>query len=406
MQRRRPRVEPPTGPAVVSMTTTSIHKKTLRPARPPRNAQLRLALRLQSLLCLPPARPGPLDAISDALRQVRDDARALEGIWRRAIKATDRGWPAAATAVLQEIPATARRLYDRAAALARLPVPTADYGRQIIPLPDLLAELRALRAEFGELQIDSHLSVLSVETDPIELEGVYLGPFRIELQLALLRAGRVDASAFRCVATDPNPAAANESTTHLHVRDHEPCLGDATVPVRAAIRSGRVTDAFLSIAAVLQTYNPHSPYVALADWSGRSCSDCGRGRAEDDLYHCGGCGEDFCDGCSSSCDACDSSFCMGCLERGKDRDQYLCPDCRGSCRQCEAITAAAQLDEHDGLCPACAADSSDDDNDVEEQELEESPVHPSLETDHEPAFCPTAPTIPQVDATPAATIAP
>src|SRR5678815_5899637 len=89
-------------------------------------------------------------------------------------------------------------------------------------------------------------------------------------------AEHADASALDIVAIDPNPAATSEDTTHPHVRDHQLCAGDATVPIKAALREGRICDAFLAVNAVLHHYNPGSAYVSLDEWSGTPCADCGR----------------------------------------------------------------------------------------------------------------------------------
>ena len=48
---------------------------------------------------------------------------------------------------------------------------------------ELTADARQLEAEFGNIQYDRKLQKLSVRTEPIELEGVYLGDFQIQLNL-------------------------------------------------------------------------------------------------------------------------------------------------------------------------------------------------------------------------------
>ena len=49
---------------------------------------------------------------------------------------------------------------------------------------DIYQDLVALRQEFEELDYDLRERRLSVVTEPIVLEGVYLGPFEIRLQWA------------------------------------------------------------------------------------------------------------------------------------------------------------------------------------------------------------------------------
>jgi hypothetical protein len=65
-------------------------------------------------------------------------------------------------------------------------------------------------------------------------------------------------------AVDPNPATNDEEVTHPHVKSNGLCAGDATVPIQAALQDGRICDAMLLVNAVLQHYNPASPYVSLS----------------------------------------------------------------------------------------------------------------------------------------------
>jgi hypothetical protein len=54
------------------------------------------------------------------------------------------------------------------------------------------------------------------------------------------------------------------------------CLGDGGPAVDLAIREWRLQDAFAIIAAVLNTYNPRSPYHAIDNWRAPPCRNCGR----------------------------------------------------------------------------------------------------------------------------------
>ena len=111
-------------------------------------------------------------------------------------------------------------------------------------------------------------TIETTDTDPITLEGVYLGPFSIRLNVDLLEAGRTDASAFQAVALDPHPASSSDTTTHPHVRDDYLCAGEASEPISAALREGRVADAFLLVRSVLTNYNRSSPFIAPCSFSG------------------------------------------------------------------------------------------------------------------------------------------
>ena len=140
--------------------------------------------------------------------------------------------------------------------------------------------------------------VLVARTGPITLEDVSLGPFAIELHLDRLAGRRTpDAACFDCVALESKPAATDDAVTHPHVKGKTLCAGDATVPLTAALRAGRLADAFLLIRGVLQTYNPASAYVSLRDWGGSSCGECGRSVGPDDTFYCEQCHRDVCDDC-------------------------------------------------------------------------------------------------------------
>jgi hypothetical protein len=90
-----------------------------------------------------------------------------------------------------------------------------------------------------------------VVTDPIVLEGVALGRFRIDLNLDRFHYGRLDGDTVRAIALDPNPAASNDEITHPHVQGGQICLGEGSVMVRQALTEGRLYDALLVVRSVL-----------------------------------------------------------------------------------------------------------------------------------------------------------
>jgi len=62
--------------------------------------------------------------------------------------------------------------------------PFAEKPQKVIPkLPLLVDELDALEKEFGEVDYDKAENSISVVTESITLEDVYLGPFKIQLEL-------------------------------------------------------------------------------------------------------------------------------------------------------------------------------------------------------------------------------
>jgi hypothetical protein len=298
-----------------------------------------------------PSRRG----LQESLDRLAELQRALAQAVRSEAEAIRRGWHVAADHQRRRCRGTLRQIASQAEAALRVEAAEAPIS-PACSVRDLLAELRSLEAEFPDepVSVDLRQGVLAVTTEPIALEEIRLGRFRIELRLTELRHGLPGGTAFRCVALSPNPASACSATTHPHVRDDQPCLGEATAPVQMALAEGRLCDGFLAVAAVLRTYNRGSPFVALEEWHGRSCSDCGDYASDDNLNVCGACEQEVCDHCCGRCDGCDASVCHSCLDRSADGDR-LCPDCRGCCRTCRGVVLTRELEEHDDRCSECAA---------------------------------------------------
>ena len=290
--------------------------------------------------------------------QLRGEMRSLleyqvsvQQCWRRCELASSRHWRLAAAAeqerLMQLLPQAQYYMnsvlqYRRNAPSFRPAIPT---------LRDLLAELKQLQEEFEDVRIDIKKGVIAVRTDRILLEDIDLGRFQIELHLERLKE-RIDSSVVEIAALDPNPPTSNDDVTHPHVSGQGLCAGDASVPIQAALREGRICDLFLLINAVLTTYNPGSAYVALSEWDGIACGECGYSCNRDDLFYCPGCEKDFCESCISMCDECDESYCGGCLERDCTGERRLCRGCREICPKCRCFGRSTDIAEH-GMCEHC-----------------------------------------------------
>jgi hypothetical protein len=242
----------------------------------------------------------------------------------------------------------------------------------------ILDELRQLEQEFEHVEYKPREKVLTVRTDPIELEELALGPFAIELCLGSGWHG-CDSCSVRCIALKPNPAAGNDSITHPHVSNERLCAGDATVPIATALRQGRVCDAFCLVLAVLQEYNPQSPYVAIEDWDGERCEECNDVVDSDDLSTCDGCDRQICSSCFSSCGVCERSRCVSCLERDKVSRRHCCENCRHTCASCNRTVDDENFVSESDLCPECHAQREEE---AEESDPESTPNDEEIA--HEP----------------------
>jgi hypothetical protein len=223
---------------------------------------------------------------------------------------------------------------------------------------EIFEDLLAVNDEFEELAYDLRLRRLTVTTEPIVLEGVYLGPFEIQLQWARLACS--DAPAYRVFAKDPHPAESRDSITHPHVMDEVLCEGDGRHAIRQALVQGRLLDFFTLIAGILRTYNPESPFVELALWSGSTCSDCGAVVDEDESYSCQKCGQTVCGGCEAACCGCEDSCCSECITSCASCEDNYCRRCVKPCDNCQERVCAGCLDKHE-RCPKCHEEECSED---------------------------------------------
>jgi hypothetical protein len=218
---------------------------------------------------------------------------------------------------------------------------------------EVYRDLAALEGEFASVTYGHRTTWLSVTTEPIELEGIYLGPFEIRLTWDGTRR-----PTYRVTATDPHPAVSREGVTHPHVCDEVLCEGDAHTAIAQALAQGRVLDFFTLVAGVLQTYNPESPFVALEHWSGQRCADCGALVDDEELFVCQQCDLEICDECQSACADCARSFCSSCLSHCGRCDEDYCRQCLTPCASCRTDVCSNCRDDHQ-LCGDCHENQSE-----------------------------------------------
>jgi hypothetical protein len=215
---------------------------------------------------------------------------------------------------------------------------------------EIYDDLAALRREFEEVDVDFGAGKISVTTEPINFDGIFLGPFEIRLSWGDMS----ERSPFRVIALEPHPAATNDGVTHPHVQDEELCQGDGREAIKQALCQGRIGDFFLIVSQLLHTYAPGQAYVELSRWKGIACSDCGAHVDDDERWICDRCDADLCGGCSSNCQSCERGFCSDCIKSCDDCQQPLCGSCQTACSGCQGLCCEGCLDE--GLCSACQAD--------------------------------------------------
>jgi len=245
---------------------------------------------------------------------------------------------------------TSRMLNDISYSISQIQQLTESPQKKTPKLSLLVEELNQVREEFGNVDFDKAESTVSVVTDPITLDDVPLGPFRIQLELDKLSELYKDRP-YRVIALNPNPAATDEEVTHPHVSGNKLCEGDGCVTIRAALEEGRICDFFTVVRSILNTYNPDSPYVALYDWNGEPCYDCGYVMSREDTYYCYYCEHDFCSQCSTYCRFCEETVCLGCSTECPHCEEMVCQKCIRRCTECEELCCKSCLEEN--ICPNC-----------------------------------------------------
>jgi len=269
-------------------------------------------------------------------------------------------------------------------------------------LSTAIENLQALSKEYDcQMDPQSPEEVL-VNLDPVTFWDVTLGPFVLRVN--------VHGNATTCAHLSSEGQHHPDGNPHPHA-DTEGylCLGDALVPITAAMREGRLFDVVEAAVAVVETYQPDSAYVAVKDWSTSRCGSCGA--LGEGWATCAGCGVSMCEDCTVSCDCCGDTVCPECslfishtavclncthwcdycgrrhLRDESDTcitcDHIICEDCRVMCDNCGDVYCPdcdPMLEDQNGrLCPDCfdhvhEAEETDEIKE-EEENLEKATVH-------------------------------
>lgn len=302
------------------------------------------------------------------LAEFEEIARRLSAARRKLAICHHQGWKAAARRVRSRVSILTR---DIPYYLQNLERSLAESGIEVPSVSEIRKELDQTGQEFDSLQSNPSGTAISVRTDPIELQGVFLGEFAIQLEIPAMNELSYGGGC-RIIALDPHPAGGNRDITHPHVSDERLCFGEAGAAIRQAIQAGRLCDFFLLVRSVLTHYNAGSPYVPLEDWHGTPCYDCGCSIAEEDAGWCRHCEREFCEECSSYCDCCESTICLGCLETCDACGEPTCPDCLTHCSECDRMICKACRDEV--LCP-CQHERKETPNDQEQRTQASNQTH-------------------------------
>jgi hypothetical protein len=268
-----------------------------------------------------------------------------------------KGWSLAATRIQQDLRSSFERIQGSLSELHRQ-LQSWPPTRRWASTRDIYDDLIALHDEFDDVRCDRRGRTISVTTEPITLEEVYLGPFEIHLDWDDLATYGPDN--YRVIALDSNPAASDDSVTHPHVQDEVLCAGEGQQPIRQALEQGRLLDFFLIVANLLRTYNAASPYVAISEWHGVRCADCGSTTYDDERWTCDKCETTVCGDCYFNCPGCDRIFCSECVTRCEGCDQLHCNVCIRQCSCCGDDRCKGCLDDEE-RCADCHDQETEED---------------------------------------------
>lgn len=228
---------------------------------------------------------------------------------------------------------------------------TAMRQYQQLSLKDIVAEIDAVFAIFDRVEIKSEQGygpVLAVTVGPVTLEDVELGEFCIELNCY-----RGEPRYF-VKALQPNWSAYDDRVCHPHISDESLCEGEGSHLIRNAFREGRVSDFFLIVEQIINTYNDGSPYVELRNWKGTACYGCDYVMADsDDHCSCMHCDNVSCEDCISYCGTCDNGMCSRHKEYCRHCESTTCEECLTSCADCGNDVCDDCLHSEERLCDGC-----------------------------------------------------
>jgi hypothetical protein len=287
-----------------------------------------------------------------------DEWLELKERTRRLQTAEYHGWAKAAAQTRAGLLLDAERLVNRLRDV--MTTLRNDERRSTPSLRTIYEELCGAQEEFGGVELED--GVVAVTTEPIELEGISLGPFQIRLEI-----GRITSEmTFTVVALEPNPAASSNATTHPHVNDDGLCPGEGRRAIHASLAEGRLFDFFSLVDRILHTYARGAAFVELNRWQGIPCHDCDASVNDDESYTCDGCRETVCGDCVVGCESCSESLCSGCRDRCARCDGCHCSGCLSPCVRCRSDVCSSCSDE--GVCSTCLEELEDDDESATEED--------------------------------------
>jgi hypothetical protein len=332
---------------------------------------LRLALRLHAAY-RHNITIGRYAALAGSICRLESHWDSLNRNLKRIATAINRGWLGAAGQQIccshYEREEVERQLKELSESVYNI---TQSRGPDVCDVAYLCEDIKSIESEFADIGWDT--SEVWVTTEPISLEGIYLGAFEIHLPFSCL-GGSPGSMEYRIVATDPHPSAKRDDVVHPHVESGHLCEGDATSPISRSLEQGRLLDFFQIVRSVLNTYNADSPYVKLENWEdgGIQCADCGYDVDEDESSFCEACQSTYCGECIYGCSRCSDYVCRGCSVHCPSCEERYCGGCMLTCSACKKELCNGCVND-DGICESCEEEQQAQEGISENEESTQQP---------------------------------
>ncbi len=313
-------------------------------------------------------REAKLEDVQAKFEIIKNQSASLAVDGHRLAISAKKGFHYASGKVIRKL---SRDLNDLNYHLSRFRDLVANNDNKPPALSEIVSELVAMEKEFDEVDFDAIGKTISVTTRAIYLDDLSLGRFEIRLFIEEFDKLYKERP-YKVIALEPNPAGSDCNVTHPHISHERLCEGDGHTAISKALEQARLVEFFTMVIAILENYNSESPYVAISDWEGSSCYDCGCGISAEETYYCEYCEHEYCAHCSGYCQICDTTLCLGCSFECPGCKEPVCHSCTGICGECGGKFCEDCLT--DGLCKSCQKEleeheDEENDEDIEQQNL-------------------------------------
>lgn len=238
-------------------------------------------------------------------------------------------------------------------------------------------------------------TVIGFITPPIELEGIRLGKFLVEINRNAINLAETFNRKIRIKAITPNYSCSDNGHTHPHADiDGDVCVGNGDVRLVRSANVGNIYQLCENIVSLIGHYNKDSPYSYLKHWrmqelcalcstpthdkgnpteNSKKCNKCGCYTCSNHKIKCGCCEQLKCNkittqehrykirNCVNKCHSCEQIVCHECITKtayisSRTDVKFYCRNCIVECPQCHNMRSKKRMLKK-GICRACSAEN-------------------------------------------------